>query len=582
MIRVIAVLLGALSATRLIADSPAYIVPVVTAQVKGRIYSTTLALRNDGQQDVACETIYAIPNDPKGGTLRATYTVPRGGRPHVEEDVLVEVGAVGTMRLVCSGTVAIAARIQSSTDGGTTFDEGRTYAALDEAAAFHRLRTLTAHSDLLVAEVAGKPVTFEATVKDDTGVVIGRKTYEVAAFAQQIVNVSTIREDVATPRVELRIVGGVGALVAGEETHDPAALRMAVRMTPETRRAFQQRQAHQRAAAQVATRGPSITEQLLICPFKAAPFRDPATGLCFLRDRWYDPSTGTFLTPDPEGYGDSSNLYIFGKGDPVNNYDPTGRTVALSGSAAEKRAAYTRLMRTIDNPAAARNITIDAFNRLQITGMTADDYLRTYTGRAGQLGQMILSPKTVFVSEFVRGDLEHPIAGARWPFPRTLEEKIERSGGGFFDPTFFGARRGLALFDPRKFPQQIAGVTETADAVFVHEFFGHAFSWAVPAAYSETTAGKINPKYVKRCDLCAGIGEGEAEGLAAENRYRLDHGMRLRTYYLEAEDDYISPAWLAPYITRQRQSDAVQRAIEAERRRREQFMHNIWEAPGKR
>lgn len=46
-----------------------------------------------------------------------------------------------------------------------------------------------------------------------------------------------------------------------------------------------------------------------------------------MRDRWYDPSTGTFLTPDPEGYGDSSNLYIFGKGDPVNNSDPTGRYI---------------------------------------------------------------------------------------------------------------------------------------------------------------------------------------------------------------------------------------------------------------
>ncbi|MHB0970791.1 MAG: hypothetical protein ACYC7A_21935 [Thermoanaerobaculia bacterium] len=81
-------------------SSPAatYVVPVVTAQVKNRVYTTTLALRNDGDHDVACEAIYAVSNDPKGGTLRATYTVPRGGRPHVEEDVLMEVGAVGTMR----------------------------------------------------------------------------------------------------------------------------------------------------------------------------------------------------------------------------------------------------------------------------------------------------------------------------------------------------------------------------------------------------------------------------------------------------------------------------------------------------
>ncbi|HEX8170970.1 MAG TPA: Ig-like domain-containing protein [Thermoanaerobaculia bacterium] len=58
--------------------------------------------------------------------------------------------------------------------------------------------------------------------------------------------------------------------------------------------------------------------------FKAAPFTDPATGLAFFRARWYDPETGTWLTPDPVGYDDSSNLYAFAGGDPVNSSDPTG------------------------------------------------------------------------------------------------------------------------------------------------------------------------------------------------------------------------------------------------------------------
>lgn len=58
--------------------------------------------------------------------------------------------------------------------------------------------------------------------------------------------------------------------------------------------------------------------------FKAAPFLEPATGLVYLRNRWFDASTGTFLTPDPMGYGDSSNLYVFGQADPVNNSDPLG------------------------------------------------------------------------------------------------------------------------------------------------------------------------------------------------------------------------------------------------------------------
>ncbi len=62
----------------------------------------------------------------------------------------------------------------------------------------------------------------------------------------------------------------------------------------------------------------------LLTGLKAAPFVEPATGLAYFRNRWYDPSTGTFLTPDPMGYHDSSNLYAFAKNDPVNGNDPTG------------------------------------------------------------------------------------------------------------------------------------------------------------------------------------------------------------------------------------------------------------------
>jgi RHS repeat-associated protein len=62
----------------------------------------------------------------------------------------------------------------------------------------------------------------------------------------------------------------------------------------------------------------------LLTGFKAAPFVEPATGLAYFRARWYDPATGTFLTPDPMGYRDSSNLYAAFGNDPVNQHDPTG------------------------------------------------------------------------------------------------------------------------------------------------------------------------------------------------------------------------------------------------------------------
>ncbi len=58
--------------------------------------------------------------------------------------------------------------------------------------------------------------------------------------------------------------------------------------------------------------------------FHALPFREPASGFVYARARWYDPSTASFLTADPFGYQDSSNLYAFAGNDPINRRDPRG------------------------------------------------------------------------------------------------------------------------------------------------------------------------------------------------------------------------------------------------------------------
>lgn len=61
--------------------------------------------------------------------------------------------------------------------------------------------------------------------------------------------------------------------------------------------------------------------------FHTLPFREPATKLVYVRARWYDSSLGMFLTPDPMGYADSSDLYAGFGGDPVNNHDPSGQWI---------------------------------------------------------------------------------------------------------------------------------------------------------------------------------------------------------------------------------------------------------------
>jgi RHS repeat-associated protein len=51
---------------------------------------------------------------------------------------------------------------------------------------------------------------------------------------------------------------------------------------------------------------------------------DRETGLIYLRRRYYDPSSGIFLQPDPEGYSDSVNPYAAFNHNPVNERDPSG------------------------------------------------------------------------------------------------------------------------------------------------------------------------------------------------------------------------------------------------------------------
>jgi len=75
--------------------------------------------------------------------------------------------------------------------------------------------------------------------------------------------------------------------------------------------------------------GTEESKAKLLFDFHALPFRDPATHLVYARARWYDPSTGTFLTPDDLGFIDSSNLYAFGAADPVNRRDPSGNCAGV-------------------------------------------------------------------------------------------------------------------------------------------------------------------------------------------------------------------------------------------------------------
>ncbi len=69
-------------------------------------------------------------------------------------------------------------------------------------------------------------------------------------------------------------------------------------------------------------------------PYQFAGYRyDNETGLYYVRARYYSPTLGRFLQPDPIGTLGGSNLYAYVGNDPINGTDPTGlATVVIVGA----------------------------------------------------------------------------------------------------------------------------------------------------------------------------------------------------------------------------------------------------------
>jgi RHS repeat-associated protein len=64
-------------------------------------------------------------------------------------------------------------------------------------------------------------------------------------------------------------------------------------------------------------------------------------GFTYLRNRWYDPATGRFLTQDPIGLAGGVNLYAYAGGNPVSFSDPFGLCPPCDGHPDEGRIEST-------------------------------------------------------------------------------------------------------------------------------------------------------------------------------------------------------------------------------------------------
>jgi RHS repeat-associated protein len=70
--------------------------------------------------------------------------------------------------------------------------------------------------------------------------------------------------------------------------------------------------------------GEVVTQGKIANPWKFSSKRQDSTGLIYFGERYYDPESQTWLTPDPAGFRDGPNLYAYLHGNPLFSIDPTG------------------------------------------------------------------------------------------------------------------------------------------------------------------------------------------------------------------------------------------------------------------
>lgn len=134
---------------------------------------------------------------------------------------------------------------------------------------------------------------------------------------------------------------------------------------------------------------------------------DPETGFVYMRNRYYDPEMGRFVTTDPLGYADAPNLYQFALNDPINNSDPSGEIVftALALGA----LFYVTADQAIDRFDQLTDIdptTNFALTGLKAAGLGVSDTVGTTGLYEGLSGEEVLTERRLGTGErWLRGSL---------------------------------------------------------------------------------------------------------------------------------------------------------------------------------
>jgi RHS repeat-associated protein len=98
-------------------------------------------------------------------------------------------------------------------------------------------------------------------------------------------------------------------------------------------------------------------------------YQDDETGLYYNDRRYYDPSRGQYLTPDPLGLRGGINTYAYVKGNPLKYIDPSGLILfAFDGTGNDESNSAT-----LSNVVRFRELYIDSPEKFYITGAGTKD-----------------------------------------------------------------------------------------------------------------------------------------------------------------------------------------------------------------
>lgn len=219
-----------------------------------------------------------------------------------------------------------------------------------------------------------------------------------------------------------------------------------------------------------------------------------ASGLQYVRNRYYDPATGRFTQRDPIGLKGGLNQYGYAAGDPVNNSDPSGFIVCFGS------AQRSRLVRETER-ATGSKIEVDDFGCIKSIAVTDSNSVRAEFLRR-RLTQLHEDGQTYYVG--VSG-----AESAYYPWARRVGLDLSLRGG------YFSRDRNGNCFST---------TTDYADndfaSIIAHELLGHA--WGMRFDPARHNAGRTASEQLR---------SGQAMAVAAENIAHAYLGEPLRCKY---------------------------------------------------